>query len=306
MKNVESEILVEPKLLHGNGGRARSEKCVFTVDIEDWFHIPELPMALSVAEWDTLPSHVSGNFRAMLEIFAEKGVSVTCFFLGWVAQKFPELVKEAWSQGHEIASHGYAHTLVYQMTPEDFLVDISKAKNIIENITGAPVLGYRAPGFSVTDDTPWFFEKLAEAGYRFDSSIFPASRQYGGGLKTANFTPSVINTAYGRIAEFPMTVAHVMGRPICFFGGGYLRLFPYPLIKKMGMRVLDQGRPIIFYVHPREIDLHHPRIAMSSIRRFKSYVNLRTTRPKIEKILNDFSFTTFGKLIAESKVHGEH
>jgi polysaccharide deacetylase family protein (PEP-CTERM system associated) len=272
-------------------------ECIFSVDVEDWFHILELPPAPDIEQWNTLPSRVSKNFRSMLEIFSEKNVKVTCFFLGWVAEKYPELVKEAHTLGHEIASHGYSHTLLYNMSPKEFLFDITKAKDIIENIIGTPVLGYRAPGFSVTKDTPWFFDTLAEAGYRFDSSVFPAPRQHGG-INSANLSPYTIDTAYGQITEFPITVAHVFGHPMCFFGGGYLRLSPYFLIKKMAEQVIQQHRPVIFYIHPREIDPYHPRMPMSPIRRFKSYVNLHTTQSKIEKILNDFSITTFSDYLA--------
>ncbi len=280
--------------------RPCQEKCLFTVDVEDWFHIPGSPRGQNVAEWKTLPSHVSKNFRIMLEIFAAKKIRVTCFFLGWVAEHFPELVQEACNQGHEIACHGYSHGLVYEMTPQEFLEDISKAKHIIEDITGEPVLGYRAPCFSVTETTPWFFEKLLEAGYQFDSSVFPAARRFGG-LKTSNWGPGEISTASGRVAEFPITVINFIGRPMCFFGGGYLRLFPYPLIKKMGLQVLQEGRPIIFYVHPREIDPGHPRLPMNPVARFKSYVNLDTTRSKIEALLDDFTFTTFGEMISAGR-----
>lgn len=278
-------------------------KCLFSVDVEDWFHIPGSPKGQNVSEWKTLPSCVSKNFRIMLEVFAAKKVRVTCFFLGWVAENFPELVQEAWKQGHEIACHGYAHGLVYQMTPEEFLEDIRKAKHIIEDITGAPVLGYRAPCFSVTKETPWFFDKLLQAGYRFDSSVFPASRRFGG-LKTSNWDPNEIKTESGPVAEFPITVVKAMGRPMCFFGGGYLRLFPYSVIKKKGMQVLGEGRPIIFYLHPREIDPGHPRMPMNPVARFKSYVNLSTTRAKMENILDDFKFTTFGEMMAAGKVQG--
>ena len=284
---------------------ARERKCLFSVDVEDWFHIPGSPKGQNVDEWKTLPSHVSKNFRIMLEIFAAKKVRVTCFFLGWVAEHFPELVREASNHGHEIACHGYAHGLVYEMTPEEFLEDIRKAKHIIEDISGTPVLGYRAPCFSVTEKTPWFFDKLSQAGYQFDSSVFPASRRFGG-LKTSNWEPGEIDTACGPISEFPITVARAMGRPMCFFGGGYLRLFPYPLIKKMGMQVLEEGRPITFYLHPREIDPSHPRLPMNPVARFKSYVNLSTTRAKMEMILDDFSFTTYGEMMAAARAHGEN
>jgi polysaccharide deacetylase family protein (PEP-CTERM system associated) len=280
-------------------------KCLFTVDVEDWFHIPGSPKGQNVSEWKALPSCVSKNFRILLEIFAAKKVRVTCFFLGWVAEHYPELVREAGQQGHEIACHSYSHRLVYEMTPDEFLDDIRKAKHIIEDITGAPVLGYRAPCFSVTKGTPWFFDKLLQAGYQFDSSIFPAARRFGG-LETSNWNPGEIDTAFGPVAEFPITVVRALGRPMCFFGGGYLRLFPYSVIKKMGMQVLREGRPIIFYVHPREIDPSHPRLPMNPVARFKSYVNLSTTRSKIERILDDFTFTTFSEMMAAGNVHGEN
>ena len=277
---------------------ANAGKCVFTVDVEDWFHILALPKMPDLAEWGALPSCVGRNFRGMLDIFRDHQVKVTCFFLGWVAERFPELVRAAVEQGHEIASHGYSHTLVYQMTPDEFLEDVGKSKKIIEDISGVEVLGYRAPGFSVTQGTPWFFDRLAQAGYRFDSSIFPGPRQHGG-LDTWNRNQSTVETAHGRIEEFPITVSPVLGRPMCFFGGGYLRLAPYPLIRKMSRRVLDEGRPVIFYVHPREIDAGHPRMRMNAVRRFKSYVNLDTTRGKIGRILQDFSFTTFNALLPQ-------
>lgn len=208
---------------------SNSGACVFTVDVEDWFHIPSDP-ELKIADWNRLPSHVSANFRALLGILAEKKVRATCFFLGWVAERFPELVREAWSQGHEIACHSYAHRLVSDLTPGEFLADAVKAKRIIEDITGAPIWGYRAPCFSVTEKTPWFFEQLAAAGYRFDSSIFPAARRFGG-FKGASGLPQEIATRHGPIAEFPISLSQVLGRPMCFFGGGYLRLFPYPVIR---------------------------------------------------------------------------
>src|SRR6266545_3316635 len=134
-------------------------RCIFSVDVEDWFHILALPTTPDVAQWDTLPSRVEPNFRRMLDLFSEHRVSVTCFFLGWVAERFPTLVREAAERGHEIASHGYAHTLAYRMTHEAFATDVRRAKDVLEGITGKPVLGYRAPGFSVTEDTPWFFTK---------------------------------------------------------------------------------------------------------------------------------------------------
>lgn len=278
--------------------------CLFSVDVEDWFHILELPTAPDIAQWNNQVSRVSQNFTTLLELFSKKNVKVTCFFLGWVAEKYPELVKQACDLGHEIASHGYSHTLVYSMSADEFLLDISKAKTILEAIIGKPVLGYRAPGFSVTKDTPWFFEMLAKAGYCFDSSVFPAPRQHGG-MASTPLSPYRINTQYGQIVEFPISVSHILNKPFCFFGGGYLRLAPYFLIKNRARKVLNQGRPIIFYIHPREIDPDHPRIAMNALRRFKSYVNLKTTRYKIEQILNDFPLITFNEYLEKMNSQGD-
>lgn len=276
-------------------------KCVFSVDVEDWFHILDLPATPDVSEWDALPSRVEKNFQRLLETFEQKGVSVTCFFLGWVAEKFPSLVKEAVRRGHEIASHGYAHKLTYQMTPELFYQDAVRSKNILEDVSGRAVWGYRSAGFSVTHDTDWFFDKLIEAGYVYDSSVFPALRGHGG-MAGSQRGPFWIERPSGRLFEFPISVAEVLGKSMCFFGGGYLRLFPYPMICRMARSVLSEGRPVIFYVHPREIDPDHPRLPMNWRRRFKSYVNLHSTMPKIERLLSEFPMTSFERLILEEKI----
>lgn len=271
-------------------------ECIFSVDVEDWFHILDLPSTPSIEEWGSLPSHVVKNFNRLLDLFDEKDVHVTCFFLGWIAERFPHLVKEAVSRGHEIASHGRSHTLVYQMSEEGFLKDALRSREILENIAGLPVFGYRSAGFSNTENTPWFFDKLIEAGYRYDSSVFPAPRGHGG-MRTDNYAPHLIKSSSGQIMEFPITVTGFLGRPICFFGGGYLRLFPYWLIRNMAHKTLDEGRPVIYYIHPREIDPGQPRLPMSFKRRFKSYVNLRSTETKIRRILDDFEITTFENFI---------
>ncbi len=272
-------------------------KCIFTIDVEDWYHILDLPGAPEMGQWDSLPSRVEQNFTKLLRILAERKAKATCFFIGWIAQKYPHLVREASRQGHEIASHGFRHELAYAMTPEEFLEDAVRSKKVIEEICGQAVWGYRASGFSLTENTPWFFDKLIEAGYRYDSSLFPAKRGHGG-LANGRYAPYRPDSA--DFVEFPVSVQRVLGRPICFFGGGYLRLFPYSLIRTMTRRVLRQERPTVFYVHPREIDLDSPRLAMNLKRRFKSYVNIATTEPKIKKVLTDFEMVTFREYLVET------
>jgi polysaccharide deacetylase family protein (PEP-CTERM system associated) len=267
-------------------------KCIFSIDVEDWFHILDLPSTPPVSKWESLPSRVEDNFLKLLDILDETKTRSTCFFLGWVAERFPRLVQEADKRGHEVASHGYSHILAYQVTSEAFYEDAVRAKKAIEDITGEPVWGYRASGFSVTEEIPWFFEKLVQAGYRYDSSVFPGSHGHGG-MRNGNCAPHEADVSSGFV-EFPVSVERVAGFPICFFGGGYLRLFPYSVIKSMTQRVLRQERPVIFYVHPREIDLHAPRLAMGMKRRFKSYVNLATTERKVRSLLrSEFEFVTF-------------
>ena len=268
---------------------------IFSVDVEDWFHILDVPSAPAISEWGGLPSRVEKNFRKLLDIFSEHNVQVTCFVLAWVAERFPHLVKEAAARGHEIASHGYGHRLVYQQSRDEFCEDVRHARLLLEDVAGAPVLGYRAPGFSTTTDTPWFFDALVEAGYQYDSSVFPAPRGHGG-IREARRDPYVIEGE--GLLEVPITVADLMGRPMCFFGGGYLRLYPYWLIRQKAQQVLAEGRPVVFYIHPREIDPEHPRLPMSTSRRFKSYVNLDTTEAKIRRVLQDFPVTTFQNVIS--------
>jgi polysaccharide deacetylase family protein (PEP-CTERM system associated) len=265
---------------------------IFSIDVEDWFHILDLPSTPDLEAWGALPSRVERNFRGLLELLAERRARATCFFLGWVAERFPHLVREALAAGHEVAAHGYAHRLVYTMSPRDFREDASRARAILEGISGGPVRGYRATGFSVTEATPWFFDELAEAGYSYDSSVFPAPRQHGG-LRTAPRAPFRKSVALGEIVEFPVSVTSVAGRPLYLFGGGYLRLFPYPLVRAMARRVLSENRPVIYYVHPREIDPQAPRLPMGAVRRFKSYVNVAGTAGKIRRVLEDFEVTTF-------------
>lgn len=271
---------------------AISVPSILSVDVEDWFHILDIPSAPSIETWPTLPSRVESNFRHLLDLFEEYQAHVTCFFLGWVAERFPHLVREAAGRGHEIASHGYAHRLVHTMTRDEFYEDALRARRILEDLSGTAVEGYRSPGFSATKDTPWFFTAVAEAGYRYDSSVFPAQHGHGG-ISDSRRDPYRLEGEGADLIEFPISVADFLGKPMCFFGGGYLRLFPVALIRHMAKRVLAEGRPVVYYIHPREIDPAHPRLPMSAVRRLKSYVNLSSTEIKLRQILSEFPLVTF-------------
>lgn len=270
--------------------------CVFSVDIEDWFHILDLPSTPKLEEWPALQSDVVRNTRRMYATFRKHDVRCTLFFLGWVAERWPDLVKETVDDGHEIASHGYAHELVYTITEQRFSDDIRKAREIIERAGGKVVKGYRCPGFSVTDATPWFFDRVREAGYLYDSSVWPGARGHGG-LPGAKATPHIITTGHGDLVEFPISMARTLGRPMYFFGGGYLRFFPYALIRSKVKQVLAEDRPVIFYLHPREIDPQQPRLPMNAKRRFMTYTGLHTTERKMDALFKDFRFNTFEALL---------
>jgi len=271
---------------------------IFSIDVEDWFNLSGTGAEPPPSEWDGLESRLERNFRGLLELLAEGNATATCFVVGYFAKRFPQLVREAVAAGHEIASHGYFHRLIYQMSAVEFCKDARATRELLEDVSGRPVRGFRAPAFSVTERTPWFFDKLVEAGYRYDSSVFPAPHQTGG-LATGKFAPYTAKTRAGAIDEFPITAVRVLGKPMCFFGGGYLRLFPYAVIRAMGCRALGENRPVIFYVHPREIDPEGPRMALSRRRRFTCYVNVKTTRPKIRRILRDFRVTSFERYMSQ-------
>ena len=291
--NVTCEELAIPPAL--------AEKCIFSVDVEDWFHILDVPSAPQLSAWDGLPSVVEPAFMKLLDLFEKNDTHVTCFFLGWVASRYPHLVTAAAQRGHEIASHGYAHRLAFEMTERELHEDASLARQILEDIAGCRVTGYRSAGFSATERTPWFFDVLLEAGYEYDSSIFPSARQHGG-VVGANRMPHIVRTKSGSLYEFPISVVDTLGRPICFFGGGYLRLFPYRVIRQRARSVIRDLRPVVFYIHPREIDPRHPRLPMPLHRRFRSYVNLESTKGKIEQLMSEFSFVTFQEFLRQQKI----
>ena len=265
---------------------------ILSVDVEDWFHILDLDAGPPMSEWGDLPSRVEHNFLALLDVFDRHAVSATCFFLGWTAEHFPHLVREAVGRGHEIASHSYSHRLVYALKPEEFTEDTRLARALLQDLSGQDVKGYRAPGFSVTQQTPWFFDSLANVGHTYDTSVFPSSRGHGG-LPGADRFPSTMCVNGHSVTEIPVSVAQFGKFRMCFFGGGYFRLYPYDLIRRAARRLEKEGLPVVFYLHPRDIDPDQPRLPMSPARRFKSYVNLGTTTEKLHRLLSDFQAVPF-------------
>ncbi|MHC1765383.1 MAG: polysaccharide deacetylase family protein [Verrucomicrobiia bacterium] len=223
------------------------------------------------------------GLRTLLMLLEKANLKATMFWLGWAAERYSGLVQECHAAGHEIASHGYGHVLAYQVGRKAFREDALKAKEIIEDIVRAPVSGFRAPGFGITSETPWAHEVLAELQFKYDSSIFPARRGHGG-YSAAPVEPFRVETSCGLIDEVPISVVSVLGRRLALFGGGYLRLAPLFLIRWGCRRLAKRGLPVVFYVHPREVDPDHPRLPLSFHRRFKCYVNLKSTYRKLENL----------------------
>ncbi|HPC94064.1 MAG TPA: DUF3473 domain-containing protein [Sedimentisphaerales bacterium] len=270
---------------------------MLTCELEDWFHILGTNGPPPREQWSGLTLRAEASVRRMLDLFAEKGVRATFFCLGWMAERMPALVRDCHRAGHEIGSHGYAHVLAYDVGPQAFREDLEHAKKILEDIIGERVHGFRCPGFSVTDANRWVFDVVAETGHTYDASVFPAHHGHGG-LEGTPAGPHVVTTASGPLVEFPVSTVPFLRSRVCLFGGGYLRLFPLPVIRWGIRRLREDGLPLIIYIHPREIDPEHPRLPLKLRRRFKCYVNLRTTMRKLTWLCEHCVFTTMGEVAA--------
>lgn len=281
----------------------RTAPGLLSVDVEEWFHILDLDTAPRRDRWDGLPSRVERNFSRLLEIFSEGQVHATCFFLGYVAKRFPHLVRRAAELGHEIASHGLNHDLIYQSSPGEFLEDAAGSRRLLEDLSGKRVTGYRAAGFSITKETPWFFDKVVEAGYLYDSSVFPGPRQHGG-LAYPCDGPHRVRCDAGMLTEIPISLYSMLGVRFCFSGGGYLRLLPYRLIRHLVARTMQHGKPVTFYTHPRDIDPDQPRIPMGLVRAFKSYVGLRSAGEKLGKLAREFVLKPYATYLYQYESEG--
>ena len=265
-------------------------KHIFSIDVEDWYHILEIDSKYTnVENWGKFPQRVDYSFNRLLDVLDKHNTKSTCFFLGWIAEKYPHLVKSAYDKGHEIAIHGYSHKLVYQQTPQEFYDEIYKTKVILEDITGDSVVGYRAPGFSITKDSLWAYEVLMKLNFKYSSSIFPSKRAHGY-YENFGTNPKVIEFEGKEIIELPVSSLKDPFSVLNCFGGGYFRLYPY-LWFKIAAKIFND--PIIFYIHPRDIDYEQPKIDLSLSRRIKSYINIKSTENKISKMLADYTFTSF-------------
>ena len=272
----------------------------FSVDVEDWYQVSDFEAQVRFDEWDRYESRVVANTRRVLALLDEFGVKGTFFILTWNAERHPELVEDIASRGHEVATHGYAHRLVYEQGRDLYRQDLERSQQILERITGKRARGYRAPSFSVTAKSMWALDVMLECGIEYDSSIFPVQDALYGVPGALRF-PFVIHSVGERqLVEFPMTTARVGKRNLPLGGGAYLRVLPYPYMRWGMRRVNKEGQSAVVYLHPWEIDPEHPRLHSRGKRGVSShYINLRAMEDKLRRLLSDFRFAPVSEVLKQ-------
>jgi polysaccharide deacetylase family protein (PEP-CTERM system associated) len=274
-----------------------------TVDVEDYFQVSGFDRCVERSEWDYLESRVVANTHRVLDLLRNAEVRATFFVLGWVAERYPQLVRAIRRDEHEVGSHGYGHRLVYEQTPRQFRGDLRLARDVLQDVLGEAVTAYRAPSFSITRDSLWALDVLIEEGFTFDSSIYP-TRHDRYGLPGAPPEPHCIQRWVGEIWEFPPPIWRCCGYPLPIGGGGYFRLYPYALTRH-GLQAINAAkRPFAAYVHPWELDPEQPRFRPGWLRAFRHYVNLNKTAGRLEQLLRDFHFAPLSESLARWHEYG--
>lgn len=261
-----------------------------TVDVEDYFHVSAFTDSIDRKDWDNIPLRVVDNTQRLLQLFADNQVKATFFVLGWLAEKEPGLVRDIAAEGHEVACHGYSHELVYNQSPEVFRQETIRSKSLLEDITQAPVYGYRAASYSITDRSLWAIDVLCDAGFTYDSSIFPIRHDLYGMPGSPKYPYKLDSPSGNQLTEFPLSTAKILGFALPVAGGGYFRLYPYR-ISKFGLSQINRGdHPFIFYMHPWEIDQSQPRVETNWKSRFRHYNNLNKFESRLNSLISDFRF----------------
>lgn len=262
---------------------------ILTFDIEDWFHINFDKTFNNSNSWANYESRIEYNTNTILEILDRKEIKATFFCLGWVARKYPHIIKEIYSNGHDIGSHSDIHNLVSLQSPAEFDADLNRSLGSIESVTGDKVRIFRAPAFSINSFNSWAFEILIKYGIDIDCSTFPAKHEFGGSPEMFQKDPFFIEVGDKLIKEFPMSTHQLLGKSIVVSGGGYFRFFPYWIIQKL----IESSNYNMTYFHPRDFDPMQPLLDnLSMIRRIKSYTGLKQSLTKFKRLLNDFSFVS--------------
>ena len=274
---------------------------ILTFDVEEWFHLLDHEETRSEARWTRYESRIERNLERIFRILSECDARATFFCLGWIAEKYPKLVLKIAEAGYEVACHSSAHQLAFKQTPRQFQLDLSKAKDQISTACGVEVKTYRIPGFSLTSESLWALEILAREGFEVDCSIFPAVRGHGGLPGFSHNGPCTLNMPSGSLKELPLNTASVLGRPMVFSGGGYFRILPYRVLR----RLFNSSNYVMTYFHPRDFDAEQPVVPNLSLkRRFKSYVGLKNAEVKLRALLRDFYFMDVADAV--SKIDWDH
>ena len=276
-----------------------------TIDVEDYFQVSAFENNIDRADWDSLEHRVVNNVERILALLDEHQVKATFFVLGWVAERYPELVKSIINNGHELASHGYGHQRVTQLTRDEFRDDLLRAKGILEDISGTAIQGYRAPSYSIGKSNIWALDVLAQTGHVYSSSIYPIQHDLYGFPQAPRFTFKESNTG---MIEIPISTLKIMNRLFPAGGGGFFRFYPYSITRWAINHVnkLDK-QPTIFYFHPWEIDPGQPRQHQASAKsRFRHYLNLSKTESRLHRLMQDFSWSTVDKVFIENKEFSEY
>lgn len=258
---------------------------ILTFDIEDWYNCDFVSGDFN---WDKYECRIYEGVHRILNELDKRNLEGTFFCLGWLAEKHPTIIREIADKGHEIGCHSYQHELSFRFTPEQFIEDTLKSKKLIEDVIGREIILFRAPGFSITEQNIWAIDCLVEMGFKYDCSVFPSTHDYGGMPHYGKAEPAIIKTSKGNIIkEFPINIHQIAGKNIVFSGGGFFRLFPYPIIKYWG----KQANYMMTYFHPRDFDKGQPMIKTLPLKRkFKSYIGISGAFEKWQKLLSDFEF----------------
>lgn len=304
---------LEPGMEHGMGQgtparplRARQRRAAvgpvrnaMSVDVEDFFQVQAFAGVIDRKDWGSYPDRVERNLDVVLKLFAQHRVNATFFTLGWIAERHPALIRRIVSEGHELASHGYAHYPVFDQSPEEFRADVRRTKQILEEIGQVPVKGYRAASFSIGAKNLWALDVLAEEGYAYSSSIFPILHDFYGMPEAPRFA---FHPRADGFVEIPMSTLSAFGRNLPFSGGGYFRLLPYGVSRwALGRVNRREGQPCVFYFHPWEVDPAQPRpdgVPLKS--RFRHYLNLDRMEARLDRLLGDFAWSRMDRVFIES------
>ena len=272
---------------------------ILTIDLEDWFHICGVDDLIPETGWPQLESRVTANTFKILDTLSQKKVQATFFVLGFVAERYPDLISEIEKAGHEIATHGYSHKQVYTMTPDMFRQDLIKAVSIITQITGQPVKGYRAPEWSIRDDSLWALDILRQEGFEYDSSMTPLPII---GNQNYSRIPYRLTLDEGHLWEFPPMVGSTPLVNLPLGGGWGLRVFPYNLIRSTIRELNRRGQPAVIFLHPREFDRNNPRIRLPLAKKFVLDARVERTEKRLGRLLNDFNFTSVSNVLIKKKI----